>query len=277
MAKFVQNRLGRAAMLTVMSNVARLRFWDSGPRVFLNSIPKAGTHLLTATLEANSPLFNCRRHLQMHKLNSLAEAGQREYEVALDAGRFASETRKVRPGQFYTAHIFYDAGIHQVLREHDVRSVFMVRDPRDILISAMHYARGLRRHPRHALYAQEITTPEAQFDLELYGRREAPFVRPLKDRLQHYAGWRESPDVLTVRFEDLVGARGGMSDDVRNATFERLSAHLGVPVTPQKTNSTSATFRKGQAFGWKQELTPDQIRKVAEACGEEIAALGYDI
>ena len=47
---FVQNALLRQSLLTAYRGYARAQFWRSGPRIFVNSIPKAGTHLLTAEL-----------------------------------------------------------------------------------------------------------------------------------------------------------------------------------------------------------------------------------
>jgi len=277
MAGFVQSATKRAILLALWHGYARIRVWDRGPRVLINSIPKAGTHLLSSALEQNTPLFNSRRHVQMHKINQLAPSGQKTLDVELDANAFAKHVHRVRDGQFFSAHMFHDPAIEDVLAMNGIRTIFVVRDPRDILLSTLHYIKGLRRHHLHKLYTEVVTDLDDQIAVELEGRSEEPYQRPLKYRLQQYLGWTSSSSVLTVRFEDLIGARGGMSDKARDEAYARLSDHLGLAVVPRATSTNSPTFRKGMGFGWRGELTEAQARRINNACGEEINSLGYEI
>ena len=90
---FVQNALLRKSLLTAYRGYARAQIWRSGPRIFVNSIPKAGTHLLTAELEKFPQLQNSRLHIQAHKVN--AATASADFKSLLFMSNFSFKLRQL--------------------------------------------------------------------------------------------------------------------------------------------------------------------------------------
>ena len=149
------------------------------------------------------------------------------------------------------------------------RVILLVRDPRDVVASALDGARkGSWLHARNegAGWKRES---EADEDPDTFVRRWA------KVYLQHAGGAKAAYDVhggpkVLVRYEDL------RSDPL--GTMRRLYAALGIAADeaqlaravedhaweniPDKKKGGGKFYRKGEAGGWREDLTPAQARVV---------------
>ena len=88
---------------------------------------------------------------------------------------------------------------------------------------------------------------------------------------------------MLVKFEDLVGTRGGGSAEVQRQVVGQVAAHIGVSVSEQTMRlvektlfGTGRTFRKGQIGGWREELAPDHEQATKEVVGPLLVELGYE-
>jgi hypothetical protein len=105
----------------------------------------------------------------------------------------------------------------------------------------------------------------------------------LDQRYRQFVGWEHDEGAVMVRFEDLVGARGGGSADAQERAVERIASHLGISIDGQTTRmieenlfGTGRTFRKGQIGGWRSEFLPEHERAVNEVMGPLLLELGYE-
>ncbi|MEZ5841293.1 MAG: sulfotransferase domain-containing protein [Hyphomicrobiales bacterium] len=274
---FVQNETVRALALTALRFQARSRFWASGPRIFINSIPKAGTHLVTAELRKFDNLRNSYLHIARDRVVRGAGNGER-----IDVEAFQRFSAMVRPGQYFTAHLEHDGDLAHALRVNGIRSLFVVRDPRDVLVSRYHYVMGLKRHRLHDLFTRRLQNDDDRWRLLIDGFEGPPPMTPLAEMLAAFRGWMSAEGVLTVRFEDLVGARGGGDDARRAATFRRIAEHCGLPTghieaIAGAATAATPTLRKGRTGGWRTDLPAPFQRLVAERCAGELAAYGYEM
>lgn len=278
---FVQNALLRRTLISGYRAYARSQIWRTGPRIFINSIPKAGTHLLTAELDKFREIRNSRLHIETREVNAAAVGGGRVEEIRIDAALFADRARTVRRGQFFSGHLFWDETLAAFLRDANIRTVFVKRDPRDILVSQLHYIVGLRRHYLHRLIGG-LRNDEERLRMLVLGRVGEPFIRPLREQLARFIPWTSAEFVLDVRFEDLVGERGGGSMERKRETLLRICHHCGLPTDRIEEFSRAAakatpTLRAGRANAWQAGLPDSIVRLVTEHCAEEIARLGYPI
>ncbi len=69
---------------------------------------------------------------------------------------------------------------------------------------------------------------------------------------------------MLVKFENLIGPKGGGSYEQQLKTIMKISQHLGIPLSLQKIQTVIAdlfggtwTFREGQIGGWKKYFTPE--------------------
>jgi hypothetical protein len=196
------------------------------------------------------------------------------------AGRLA----RVPEGCFATAHCVYTPGLADLFREGGMRVVCILRDPRDVAVSQMHYLKQLENHFAHEEYMALPSDRErlmvAIQGAEMGGRR----LGSLAERYGRFVGWERDGGAVMVRFEDLVGPEGGGSEEARRLAVGRVAKHLGVPADERTVElvgnnlfGAGRTFRRGQIGGWREEFTAEHERALKEgALGPLLAELGYD-
>jgi hypothetical protein len=277
----VRERLPRQLALAVLQTYAEARFWGAGPRVLVNSFPKAGTHLVTAELTKLEGIHNSYVHLQPRDFNRLAPDRQRLLDFEPDVDALARRLRKVGKGQVVTAHFAYIKEFCELLDELNYRTIFVVRDPRDVLISDLNYVKTLPRHFLHRTLMEKFSTDAERLEAMIRGIDRPPYVRPLAQRWQRYLNWMEAPSVLTVRFEDLVGTAGGGDDAAKRASMGRIAAHIGredgsIPEQEVlRQQKWTPTLRSGRTNRWREVLTPSQIALFETEMSGVMTALGY--
>jgi len=277
---FFQNQAIKSVLVTGYRTYARSLVTRSGPRIFVNSIPKAGTHLFTSILDEIPGIMNAGLHVRTHYVNALTSNNQRLHGFKLDVDKFDGLARTVRPGQYFSSHILWDEEAHDYFENAAFKTFFVTRDPRDVLVSSYHYVMGLRRHYLHD-YMVSLKDPVDRYKFMLYARDEAPVKWSQRDLLENYVPWIAKPFVCHVKFEDLVGERGGGSEAVREATLERVFDVLGKDpgeelVRNRKLMKLNPTLRRGKIGSWKDEL-PSEIEKLTmDEIGDIVVGLGYE-
>ncbi len=278
MAGPVQNTALRATLIGAYRFYARAQIWRKGPRVLINSVPKAGTHLLTSMLGVTPQLQDSRLWIENRFVNALAPKHERTRRFALHRPSLDRYLATIRNGQFAVGHFDYYPEILDALNDADIRTVFVIRHPLDIIVSKFHYIKALRRHAMHD-YFVGLPSDDDRLDLLIRGS-EQPESFGLADELRAFKGWLDAPGVFTVRFEDLVGSRGGGDDIVRRRTQATLLEFLGLPpdaFAKQESRNSSATFRKGWINAWSDLLTPERLSRLSEDDKDAIREYGYDI
>jgi hypothetical protein len=87
------------------------------------------------------------------------------------------------------------------------------------------------------------------------------------------------PNVLKLRFEDLVGEEGGGSREVQHAAVERWARFLAVDVpTEQLTESLfggTRTFHEGRTDSWRDVFKEHHLRAFEREFGDVLEDYGY--
>ena len=275
---FVQNAVLRAILLRGYRLYAQSHLWRSGHRIFLNSIPKAGTHLLISELEKTPELMNSRLHIQLKSVGNYDENNS----FSADTKAFNDALYKVKNGQFFSAHMFWEKEVEDLLRQNNIKMIFLIRDPRDILVSKYHYIMALKRHDLHKFLSSDVSQDAERWRLLVEGNMKNPFIRPMSETLKNFLPWKSVNETLTVQFEKLIGEQGGGSYIEKQETLIKVYQHCGLPTEQAKANTNvktwsgiNPTFRKGKAFAWRESLPPSVIDLVHRNCENEILQLGY--
>lgn len=167
------------------------------------------------------------------------------------------------------------------------RTIYIVRDPRDVAISFYYY-----RVKRGAL--SEDTPMEAHVDDFLEG------IHTYGSWKEHVGGWlgacQESPSFHWFRYEDIHADAAGTLRDVLaflsveateetvHRAVERSSADRMRSLESDAENSTSPLLdgsrkipfvRNASSGGWKNELSPYCARRIEDAWGSLMKELGY--
>ncbi|MGB0902481.1 sulfotransferase domain-containing protein [Halocynthiibacter sp.] len=255
--------------------MARLRFrrkhCDDPPSVLVNSLPKSGTHLLLQLVRAIPGL-----HYRGGFFASSPSLTQRLRGPAATTRKLG----RILPGECIGAHLYHSDGAEAVVREKQFLSLFLCRDPRDVLMSELHYLTGMNRwHRMHRHFAR---LPEFGDRLKLALKGLDAGFPDCNQRFLAYAGWMHAPGTVVIRFEDLIGpSRGETCQRIVNEfgswgmdfpDSEKVVRHMVQAADPQKSH----TFRKGLSGGWSNGLTAAQVKTVETWLEPSIAAFGYD-
>ena len=234
------------------------------PEVLCVSLPKAGTHLVERAVCLHPGMH--RRILPTLNPENVGPEG------------LGGVLAKLRPGQVLLAHLPFDAAYPALLGRDGVKTLFVVRDPRDIAVSLAHYIGGRDDHPLHFVYSAR-PDQRSRIELAILGDAEVrPPAPPLESLLAGFAGWLES-GALVVRFEELIGARGGGKDDAQARAVDDIYAYLGVKpgkrVAERLFSTASPTFRAGQIGQWREAFDPELEALFEREAGRWMEVYGY--
>jgi hypothetical protein len=138
-------------------------------------------------------------------------------------------------------------------------------------------------HGLHVYYTQHLTTDEDRINFAITGIRDPGFeYRNIFDRYGFYMGWLDDPNILCLRFEDLILNQkktfGRLFDFVVERGFQPQISRtqalevLQRSVRPQK----SGTYRKGQPGGWKDNFSNRNKDVFKDVSGDLLIRLGYE-
>lgn len=234
-------------------------YWNHRP-LFLISIPKGGTHLLTELVHA----FGYRSGGDCHPNAAAGHWHFLEFTNPHTAATdfFVDTVRRAPHGN--RAHPF---AYHP--------SLFVYRNPLDIVASEANY------------YHEDGATSFAGYLSSLsYEERllrlidDRWLLGSIRDRVAKFAAWLDFGNVLPLSYEELVGTQGGGSDDVQHDLVWSLMLRLHVPGRPAKIaakvfNPEAATFRTGRIGGHERRFTPAAWEKFRALPQDFMQVFGY--
>lgn len=252
-------------------------FGGSAPRVLANSIPKSGTNLLLRTLYLMHPLHR--------KLMRTLVASD-----PCDMDRVEERLRGLRDGEVAAGHLKYHRHLDVTLSEGRIKHVLMVRDPRDIAVSNFVYLTRIdRKHRLHDYFSRVLKTDDERLMASIQGvpgnlLPDGVDSLSLAEHMRGYMEWKENSDCLVVRFEDLVGAAGGGSEEKQLSSVSAIARHIGLDLDDDELRSIagrlfnpgSRTFFRGQIGTWREHFKDMHMEAVRASLGNAIVQLGYE-
>lgn len=255
---------------------------SQSPVLFGNSVPKSGTHLLAQVLSAfphiglavdrgMGPILTYER--QSGRLRTTAE--------------LLHDVQRLGPGDLCFGHIIASPEIVQHFESINAAHFFMLRDPRDVVISHAFYITDKATQNVHHAYYQSLPTLEDRIRASILGRPDwqagqAGDFPNIGQRFEKYLGWLNSPQICILRFEDFIQDRQANLEHMLDYACQR-GFHLRLPrpqalaalaeaIQPQR----SFTFRKGETGEWKKHFTDEHKQLFKEAAGDLLIRLGYE-
>jgi hypothetical protein len=249
-------------------------------RILCNSWPKAGTHAL----------------LELSRIVLGDGDWYRDPDIKYPEGdaEFITKARERltrHAGQNFAikGHFGRSEVISGFLRDENIRHLFAVRDPREVICSTYRWLKDLRPHWAISRHLATLTPEEqieqiitglpalAPFDLD----RAVRWDRPLAERYAELTAWLDAPEVCVLRYEDMTGMNGCMAQHTHLA---RALLFLNVSFTADDLaevgrsicNPQSATFHTGPASDWKRLFTERHRQLFVDTGGEVLVErLGY--
>jgi hypothetical protein len=260
--------------------------------VFFPSLPKCGKNLVYSFYFAlgmrrwawgDAPSVLHRAHF--------ARTSDRQNYAFPEAGAVADVERQAALGSVFAQlrdmpadtiahnHFLPEPELLEFVANTATPTVFICRDPRDVLLSMLNFARA-RNLPTHvAALLDPMSDEDALLLLLDGGGRLVPFA----DYYDAYHGWLSAPCVAQLRFEDLVGPRGGGDAARQEEACMTLATLAGFSPQDEKVKSAvqnvfniqAGTFFKGQVGAWREAFTPAVSRAYERNAGRLAERWGY--
>ena len=228
------------------------------------TIPKSGTHLIekffTLLLELGYPAEYIRSH-------------------------FGKELRK-------KTHVDPEEGLRQLFNP-KIKKIILVRDPRDMFVSAIHYLDKNRlwiQRPRKKQFYSEWRSLETNVEKISYlmGVNMDNYInKSFEDCFKKAIACSKIPNSFVVRFEDLVGAQGGGDIAIQRKTINKILRFIKLKLKAgekdwivknlfaSKGLEEGGFFRKGQIGTWPQYFKKGQRKKFNHKYGFFLDYFGY--
>lgn len=170
---------------------------------------------------------------------------------------------------------------HELYRRSYKKAIYLARDPRDVMLSEYAYEKALG-----------VIGDDFDVFLNAFLRKG---VNAFGLWTEHVNSWLDAAEanqceLLVVRFEDMrretefslkqmmdflnfpVDA-AAIRRAVENNSLEQMKAKE--KVSPQRASAKGRFVRSGSVAGWKEKLTPSQLRLIDQYAGSAMSRLGY--
>lgn len=252
------------------------------PQLLCNSYPQSGTHLLAQILGA---VPGYRLWNDIVAVQSLSGTMNTARHIRWKLG-------SVPGGSVVRAHLPFDPQILKILKEREYTRFLIYRDLRDIAASRAEYIIKEKRVYLYDLYRNHLCSRDKRLMACINGIYPGtPFGSnlsqpPIGQDFSKWHGWLSDPDTLCVRFEDLVGSRGGGSDEVRFKTIGKIFEKIGIEISAAEIEKRFSaeqldpramhTFRKGRIGGWREFYKNEHIEAFKRSADRYLIELGYE-
>lgn len=267
---------------------------DVGAKFYLNGFPKAGLHLLEGLIRPLAkPMYGEQFHapwVSSYKGNSWRSDLHPFSQVTFGIGR-------TQEGYYTKGHLGYDIVYDLFMHRLGIIHIFIYRDPRDVAVSQAHALWHGGGEPGKS--ATDIEHPArahframGSFDEVLSAVIQGYDIYPgVMSRWMQYVEWLQKSWVLSIRFEDIIKDRVGVSEEILDHLVTHLNSTLATTIeinfatrielvkmmeASSRATSKSPTFRKGAVGDWKEYFTIkhfDQFKR--SDVTDELFRMGY--
>jgi hypothetical protein len=188
---------------------------------------------------------------------------------------------QVTIGEYIMGHMPWSAPLQDILTDLNYRHVVIVRDPRALLLALVFHAEVM---PRFLATDFAPMSPLHQVEkmwnggtLEQAGLTLQPFATVYRSLL----AWRDLPNTILIRFEDLVPQQFGGSIAQQNQVLAQLAEFLNQDIAlptqdNQITDATANTFSLSQRATWANQVGAQAVGYVEQQCASLAQDAGYD-
>ena len=271
--KVIKSYLRSVAKYPIPLTKRELNAYNNGAKVLINSLPKSGTFLLRRTLSL-LPTFAPRWSY---------------HGLVAGIPNLHQKIQTIRRGQYVSGHLHWSSELIELLVTSNIRTLFIIRDLRDVAVSLADYLTNKNTDHRLHPYFKSLKSDDERLMAAIVGvegklLKDGKKTKSLGESAMAFAPWLDEPNCLAVRFEDMIGSCGGGSDEKQLENVRAIANYLGVNLSQEQTiqvakdifYKSSTTFRKGQIGDWQNHFTEEHKRAFKEVAGEALINLGYE-
>lgn len=266
-------------------------------KVFLNSLPKAGTNLVAkclvllgykhvgtidASLVKSGSLYSSIKQMYYRPRIRPGYIVGVDMPIELSKWSINRTLSRTKENEFLTGHIGYSDELLARIKDFAYSPILILRDPRAVLNSFVHYVSSNEKHLMHNYLKGKPL--EEKYYLALYGYEDCKVsLKPLVERCKALNNWKFDPEILQLRFEDLVGLEGGGDYDSQESAIMSILTFLDIEsqnipeICENVFGPGRHTFRKGVISGWKDEMPLDVQFEVQNVLKDILTDWNYEL
>jgi|KBSSwiStaDraftv2_1062776.scaffolds.fasta_scaffold781307_1 Sulfotransferase domain len=254
----------------------RLSFGEA-PSLFGNAKPKSGSHLLLQILNGFTQIMPYK-YVEADPVRTITKDGRRKSE-----GEVLEELEQIPRGVIGWGYVEPSPQNVTFLCKPERVNYFIYRDPRDMLVSQVFFATDMNEeHGMHEYY-KSLPDFGERLKVAITGiDQDGLYMVSVKQRYASVFEWREQPNVMCIRFEDLINDRDAtldaMLDEVESIGYkiptprEKSLSILVEAIQPRRSH----TFRSGKVGGWQEHFTEEHKQLFKDVTGDLLVRLGYE-
>jgi hypothetical protein len=251
-----------------------------GPPFALLTVSKCGTNMLMKCCD----LLQKRSYLWIHKAIGIPQRNidhfpkdMREIDAKMDS--------LLDHDHYLVSHAQLTYPVERLMNRHkDFPVIVVIRDLRAAIVSLANYSWDLIEETiGPSSLDQKIT-----FLLETKNGGSKGEVVVVKLQAKAILNIFKRPQTLIVRFEDIVGSKGGGNDDLQRKTIQSIANHIKIKVSQERLNLiqavlfgntgiSSSTFFTGQIDAWRESFTEKHHQIFNKRYGSLQKAFGYSL
>jgi hypothetical protein len=228
---------------TLDAEIARFAPVPLRSPLFLNSIPKSGTHLLKNILRMFVPIE------QHYRVQFIQWGNLQEHLIAFDPGR----------NLFSYGHLFFSDA--SAIELGGVRKVLLYRDPYDWVLARARFFLSDEFSGNLDFLKEGKLTVDELLSLMIFGiHTKAPNLSDMYDL--NVAAWLGSSDAHPVRYEELVQHVGDLETPAADRFFGELFDACGISPAPED---------------WRERVRIGSDRRHSGTARENLTGIGLEI
>lgn len=236
------------------------------------SIPKCGTHLLGNLVEAligKEMLF---------------------FNLFHNPPQFYGTYPDYSEKHFFAGHLQYTTPILEALNTHNFKTIFIYRDPRDMVVSMSFWIKRIYPERYQHMTIDELISFFIESGKGVYNNTDGHMghsstkVEGVADYYRLFLPWCNSEGICATQFEKIVGIAGGGDAEVQRDEIIRIAYYLEVvpsyeritEIIKKELGKSTFTLREGKIGSWKKHFTPEHKELFKKVAGDLLIELGYE-
>ena len=253
----------------------------NSPIIFANSFPKSGTHLLIQIMKGFS-IIGPAVDSGLPAITTFdGYIGRQKSEEEI-----ITELKRLLPGDIAYGHLHADPEISDLLCQKYFFTVFIIRDPRDVAVSHVHYLTNMeKKHIHHDYYQNTLHTFDDRLETSISGissNSRNNKMPNIYERFLPYLGWLDLPQISTIQYEELIAQQEEILKKILNQVLQKgfqinTSQDNALRILSECINpESSPTFRSGKIGSWISSFNDHNKDIFKEISGDLLIRLGYE-
>lgn len=240
--------------------------------VISGSLPKSGSaylyHLINDLISVSGAGHDMREIVRKYRLEKYIKG------LNCDVGNLTEEKLKtlidiqqIENTFAVKTHFYFEENTKHVREKAEIKSIYIYRDPRDVILSAIDH--GIRLMERNRLDAYFTRYSDVDSSIHHIGKW-----------LEIYLKWKQESNVLFVQYEDLISSPVSV--------LRKISTFINIEIDDVclsdiilkgqiDGDNKDLHFNKGVIGRYKQVMSLKEIEMCNSQLGDYILDMGYEL